>query len=158
MTKPEKKVNVETGKQGFQPTVKSEASDFSLGSMAADGLNEFGHFTDAEFRAVRNIVASQFIEAAKYIGDDLPEVSRVEFRVVQDEPGMSGYRISDVTCYDNENLDLEDFEVEAAAYENLCSSLTNHTRSLLAEDTGIGVTDSDGVTEILIANPTERLC
>lgn len=153
-----KKVNVETGKQGFQPTAKAEASSFLLGPLvAADNLNDYGHFTDSEFRAVRTIVAEQFTEAAEFIRVDAPKVGRVVFRIVQDEPGFDGYYIEDITCYDHENLDLEDSEVRNAVYENLCGSLTNHTRSLLAEDTGIGVTASNGYTEFLVSDPTERL-
>ena len=154
-----KKVNVEKGKQGFQPTVKSEAtSEIPLSSFTVSKPNAFGHFTDTEFVAVRGEVAAQFTDAAKHIGAEFPEVSRVEFRVVQYEPGMDGYRIDDITCYDDENLayDYGD-DASEATYEHLCSALTNHTRSLLAEDTGLGVTDADGLTEFTIADPTEHL-
>ena len=154
-----KKVNVEKGKQGFQPTVKAEAtSEIPLSSFTANKPNVFGHFTDTEFAAVRGEVAAQFTDAAKHIGAEFSEVSRVEFRVVQYEPGMDGYRIDDITCYDDENLayDYGD-DASEATYEHLCSALTNHTRSLLAEDTGLGVTDADGLTEFTIADPSERL-
>ena len=153
-----KKVNVEKGKQGFQPTAKTEASSFLLGPLvAADNLNDYGHFTDSEFRAVRTIVAEQFTEAAEFIRTDAPEVGRVVFRIEQDEPGFGGYRISDITCYDHENLDLEDSDVHYIVYEDLCGSLSNHTRSLLVGYTGIGVTASNGYTELLVSDPSERL-
>ena len=154
-----KEVNVEKGKQGFQPTVKAEASsEIPLSSVAASKPNAFGHFTDTEFVAVRGEVAAQFDRAARRIGAEFPEVSRIEFRVVQYEPGMDGYRIDDITCYDDENLAYDgNDDASEATYEHLCSSLTNHTRSLLAEDTGLGVTDADGLTEFTISDPTEHL-
>ena len=158
-----KEVNVEKGKQGFQPTVKAEAtSEVPLSSFTANKPNVFGHFTDTEFAAVRGEVAAQFNRVARRIGAEFPGVSRVEFRVVQHYPGMNGYRIDYISCYYDENDgyeddDYEDDDTNDAAYEYLCSALTNHTRSLLAEDTGLGVTDANGLTKFTIADPTEHL-